>query len=117
MFPTDNRSKARLANVFARRINNKPFFQYSKHFLTTSLILRKNKAKEKLTTGTWTVCLCHRDNSDHEVCVSSLSNKHFEKKSFSKKIDIVQSLDFLWKTKNTVFQEKTVEKRSSWSKL
>ena len=54
-------------------------------FLTTSLILRKNNAKEKLTTGTRTVCLCHRDNSDHEVCVSSLSNEHFEKKSFSKK--------------------------------
>ena len=51
------------------------------------LVARKQFSQEKLTTGklTRTVCLCHRDNSDHEVYVSSLSNKHFEKKSFSKK--------------------------------
>ena len=53
--------------------------------LYPQLVARKQFSQDKLTTGTRTVCLCHRDNSDHEVCVSSLSNKHFEKKSFSKK--------------------------------
>ena len=54
--------------------------------LYPQLVARKQFSQEKLTTGTRTVCSCHRDNSDHEVCVSSLSNKHFEKKRFSKKI-------------------------------
>ena len=38
---------------------------------------------------------------------------NLKRKVFRKKIDIVQSLDFLWKTKNNIIKEKTVEKRSS----
>ena len=38
---------------------------------------------------------------------------NLKRKLFRKKIDIVQSLDFLWKTKNNIIKEKTVEKRSS----
>ena len=39
-----------------------------------------------------------------------------KRKVFRKNIDIVQSLDFLWKTKNNVFQENISEKRRQITK-
>jgi len=41
---------------------------------------------------------------------------NLKRKLFRKKIDIVQSLDFLWKTKNNVFQENISEKRRQITK-